>query len=182
MEPRNRFQEINSAGLCSLAGRCDNSIPNRFLHPINCLKIPAQVAPACQPPFPAIFDIRLYPIILIIQGNPIFILYVQHTQYWCYEQYSANCRLFCTKQNWLKKFKNLHHKARNQDLTFAALSGFHIFMSQFIRARICKCLTSPGIDSKESIQLAYVAWRVGTSNRVVVLTRQAGNRFLKWNS
>jgi hypothetical protein len=32
--------------------------------------------------------------------------------------------------------------------------------------------------SKESIPPAYVAWRAGTSNRVVVPARQAGNRFL----
>ncbi len=30
----------------------------------------------------------------------------------------------------------------------------------------------------ESIPSAYVAWRVGTSNRVAVPARQAGNRFL----
>jgi hypothetical protein len=42
MEPRNRFQGINSASLCSLAGRYDNPIPTRFLAPIECLKIPAQ--------------------------------------------------------------------------------------------------------------------------------------------
>jgi hypothetical protein len=38
-------------------------------------------------------------------------------------------------------------------------------------------LWSPGIDSTESISPAYVAWRAGTKNRVVVQTRQAGNRF-----
>jgi hypothetical protein len=43
---------------------------------------------------------------------------------------------------------------------------------------MCKRLGSQGIDSKESIPLAYVAWRAGTSNRVVVPARQAGNRFL----
>ncbi len=41
-EPRNRFQGISSASLCSLAGRYDNPIPTRFLAPIDCLKIPAQ--------------------------------------------------------------------------------------------------------------------------------------------
>jgi hypothetical protein len=46
------------------------------------------------------------------------------------------------------------------------------------RARICKPFRSPGIDSKESIPPAYVAWRARTSNRVVVPARQAGNRFL----
>jgi hypothetical protein len=46
------------------------------------------------------------------------------------------------------------------------------------RARTCKSLWSPGIDSEESISPAYVACRVGTTNRVVVPARQAGNRFL----
>jgi hypothetical protein len=48
----------------------------------------------------------------------------------------------------------------------------------YSRARICKRLFSPEIDSEESIQPAYVAWRAGTTNRVVVPARQAGNRFL----
>jgi hypothetical protein len=47
MEPRNRFQGINSASLCSLAGRYDNPIPTRFLAPIDCLKIPAQYMYVC---------------------------------------------------------------------------------------------------------------------------------------
>ncbi len=33
---------MNSASLCSLAGRYNNPIPTRFLAPIGCLKIPAQ--------------------------------------------------------------------------------------------------------------------------------------------
>jgi hypothetical protein len=41
MEPRNRFQGMNSTSLCSLAGRYDNPIPPRFLAPIVSLKIPA---------------------------------------------------------------------------------------------------------------------------------------------
>ncbi len=35
---------MNSASLCSLAGRYDNPIPTQFLAPIDCLKIPAQSA------------------------------------------------------------------------------------------------------------------------------------------
>ncbi len=46
------------------------------------------------------------------------------------------------------------------------------------RARTCKCLRRPGIDFKESIPPAYLAWRAGASNRVVVPARQAENRFL----
>jgi hypothetical protein len=33
---------MNSASLCSMAGRYDNPIPTRFLAPVDCLKIPAQ--------------------------------------------------------------------------------------------------------------------------------------------
>ncbi len=46
------------------------------------------------------------------------------------------------------------------------------------RASICKRLWSLGIDSDESTPPAYVAWRAGTKNRVVVTASQAGNRFL----
>ncbi len=41
MKPRNRFQGMNSASLCSLAGRCVKAIPPQFLAPIDSLKIPA---------------------------------------------------------------------------------------------------------------------------------------------
>ncbi len=36
---------MNSASLCSLAGRYDNPLPLRFLAPIDFLKIPAQFMP-----------------------------------------------------------------------------------------------------------------------------------------
>jgi hypothetical protein len=45
------------------------------------------------------------------------------------------------------------------------------------RARICKRLRSPGIDSEKSIPLAYVARRAGTTNTVFIPAHQAGNRF-----
>jgi hypothetical protein len=38
-ETWNRFQDIKSTSLCSLAGWYDNPIPTRFLAPIECLKI-----------------------------------------------------------------------------------------------------------------------------------------------
>jgi hypothetical protein len=41
----------------------------------------------------------------------------------------------------------------------------------------CKRLSSPGIDSRDSIPPVYVVWRAGTLNRVVVSVCQAGNRF-----
>ncbi len=40
-EPKNRFQEIDSASLYSLAGLYDNLIPTRFLATISCSKISA---------------------------------------------------------------------------------------------------------------------------------------------
>jgi hypothetical protein len=42
----------------------------------------------------------------------------------------------------------------------------------------CKLLRSPGIDSKESILPAYLAWWAGTSNMGCRTARQSGNRFL----
>jgi len=47
------------------------------------------------------------------------------------------------------------------------------------RARNCKRLGRPWIDSADSIPPAYVSWRAGTTNRVVVPARwEAGNRYL----
>ncbi len=43
-EPKNQFQETNSARLCCLAGRYDNPIPTCFLAPLDCIIIPAQVS------------------------------------------------------------------------------------------------------------------------------------------
>ncbi len=43
MEPRNRFQGMNSASLCSLADWYYNPIPTRFLAPRDCLKITALI-------------------------------------------------------------------------------------------------------------------------------------------
>ncbi len=45
-------------------------------------------------------------------------------------------------------------------------------------AGICRRLWSPGIDSEKSIPPVYVAWRAGTTNRFAVPSRQDGNRFL----
>jgi hypothetical protein len=54
--------------------------------------------------------------------------------------------------------------------------GLYIYRTP--RARISKLLWSPGIDSNESIPPAYVAWRAGTTNKVVAPVRKAGNRFM----
>ncbi len=50
MGPRNWFQGMNSARLCSLAGRYENPIPPRFPAPIDFLKIPALYVVGIHPP------------------------------------------------------------------------------------------------------------------------------------
>ncbi len=42
---------MNSASLCSLAGRYDSPIPARFLAPIDFFKIPAQASIPCEDQF-----------------------------------------------------------------------------------------------------------------------------------
>ncbi len=44
-------------------------------------------------------------------------------------------------------------------------------------SRICKRFRSQGVDSEESIPPAYVTWRAGSTSRVVVLAHQAGSLF-----
>jgi hypothetical protein len=56
------------------------------------------------------------------------------------------------------------------------LQTSHQIASWHIRARICKRVRNPGIE--ESTPPAHVAWRAGTTNRVVGPALQAGNRFL----
>ncbi len=60
----------------------------------------------------------------------------------------------------------------------SCVSTFRMSRIQYSWARICNRLWSPGIDSEKSIPPAYLARRAGTKNRVVVLARQGGNRFL----
>ncbi len=52
IRPWNWFQGMISASLCSLAARYDNSIPPRFLAPIDFLKIPAQ--------YLTLYDLSIY--------------------------------------------------------------------------------------------------------------------------
>ncbi len=65
MEPRNWFQGLNSASLCSLVSRYDNPIPTRFLAPIDCLKIPALVKWSQWQPAPPAFCLFLCNMSLI---------------------------------------------------------------------------------------------------------------------
>jgi hypothetical protein len=52
-----------------------------------------------------------------------------------------------------------------------------------LRARICKQLWSPGIDSEKSISTAYIAWRASTTNRVSYRPARLGIDFwAPWRS
>ncbi len=64
MKPRNRFQGMNSASLCSLAGRYDNPIPPRFLAPKDSLKIPALVYT------PALFFVPAHQAYRLVESIP----------------------------------------------------------------------------------------------------------------
>jgi hypothetical protein len=52
------------------------------------------------------------------------------------------------------------------------------YIQYVYRARICKRLRSPGINTEESVPPAYVAWRAGTPNAIIEPARQGENRFL----
>jgi hypothetical protein len=67
-------------------------------------------------------------------------------------------------------------RARNYKLLRSQES---ILPAYAARARICKCLWSTGIDSNESIPPSCVAWRASTTNRVVVLVRESIPGLLK---
>jgi hypothetical protein len=72
----------------------------------------------------------------------------------------------------------VYNRFEKKSFFYREWDQIHQSATQKSRARICKRLRSPGIDSKETISPAHVAWRAGTSNRVIVPARQAGNRFL----
>ncbi len=79
-------------------------------------------------------------------------------------------------EEWRKLYFHFSDACWQETASSALLSRFWNLVRY--RARICKRFRCPEIDSKESIPPAYVAWRVGTSNRAVLPARQAGNRFL----
>ncbi len=85
------------------------------------------------------------------------------------------CLLFCKKS-----FSKVEHSAVILEQSLGARNrvGTELSCLWPTRARICKRLWSLGIDSEKSIPPAYVAWRAGTTNRVVAPSRQAENRFL----
>ncbi len=127
LEPRNRFQGMNSASLCSLAGRYDIPIPTRFLAPIDCLKIPAQVCPlrheilfylansACD-----LWYVTLQPssfIILCFDMGTDKKAWIRHskTSYLCLEGHLFLSEILCTiylifilEQVWVYGARNLH--------------------------------------------------------------------------
>jgi hypothetical protein len=87
--------------------------------------------------------------------------------------YSVYCTFTvqCSQANSEKPLTGLH-------LLYALSPKESIPPAYVTRAHICKRLWSPEIDSDGPIPPAYVAWRAGTKNRVVVQASHAGNRFL----
>ena len=76
------------------------------------------------------------------------------------------CQCFCVY--------NVHIVSDTGGLILFCLGFWFLHMVwPWTRARVCKRLRSPGIDSEESIPPAYVAWRPDTTNRVIVPGRQA---------
>jgi hypothetical protein len=51
---------MNSASLCSLAGRYNNPVPTWFLVPIDCLKIPALTAIGQKKIFLSLIDLLIF--------------------------------------------------------------------------------------------------------------------------
>ncbi len=146
-----------------LAGRYDNSVPTRFLAPIDCSKIPALVSnmPAMQDRNSMRRWCKLWKGTFSLESH----LFLAHS---CHLAYSWALVLWnCSRATLIFK------------VHFSVCLGLICTWSVVTRAwaRICKCLWSSGIDAEESISPAYVAWRAGTANRVVVLARQGGNRF-----
>ncbi len=82
-------------------------------------------------------------------------------------------------------FYNFFHWAKPGIVQYTCKANKCILVYKALRyrARICKRLRSPKIDSKESIPPAFVAWRAGTISLFVVAARHASylgwrNRFL----
>jgi hypothetical protein len=80
------------------------------------------------------------------------------------------------EQSLMVHSRNSTEQSRQKNSGIYFWNKWAIFLEN--RARICKRLWSPEIDSDGPIPPAYVAWRAGTTNSVVVQARHTGNRFL----
>ncbi len=69
MEPRNRFQGMNSASLCSLAGRYDNPIPNSVPSPHIMFKNSSSVLMSNLLRVWNQWDLRLSPLLELIKRD-----------------------------------------------------------------------------------------------------------------
>ncbi len=90
-EPRNRFQGIDSASLCSLADWYDKPNPTRFLAPIECSKIPAQNKYIFTCWYSHIYthiqlwryNLFLHPYSLAVEHSQLALFMIQlHTYFW----------------------------------------------------------------------------------------------------
>jgi hypothetical protein len=131
MEPGNRFQGMNSARLCSLAGRYDNLIPLRFLAPIDYLNSSSEGLTAEEKKHEA--NTRGW----------------KKTVHVVFKYLSRTCR---------KGWRRAEYRAGIFKQSMRTRNRVGIGLSyRPARARIFKRLWSPEIDSKASIPPAYVA-------------------------
>ncbi len=93
---------------------------------------------------------------------------------WFWQSLASKQKLFCS--NRVCCFARLQNKGSFERTGSVVLPDTG-FKTEALLNEQCR-LYCPRIDSNESIPPAYVAWRAITSNRVLVLARQAGNRFL----
>jgi hypothetical protein len=67
----------------------------------------------------------------------------------------------------------LKHSTHKENIRGGGEKTVRVVFEYLSRARICKRLRSPVIDSEDSIPPAYVDWWVSTTTRVIVPERQA---------
>ncbi len=166
-----RSPGIDSASLCSLADRYDNLIPTRFLAPIDCSKIPALIDYSWKWHCYLLIRARIFTC-LWAWGPGI------HSKEWVPPAYVAWGPVRYPYSTSVPSPHRLFKNSSSGPYLFRQKPEESIPPVHITRARICKRLRGPVIDSEDSILPAYVAWRARTTNRVAVPARQAGNRFV----
>jgi hypothetical protein len=107
MEPRNGFQGMNSASVCSLAGRYDNPIPPRFLAPMDSLKIPAPFLSFLSLPETTSARIGLYTFLYMLPPHTAVLIFSWHLR-WSLFMSDTN-----QIQNWFSPYPPLSFYWRN---------------------------------------------------------------------
>jgi hypothetical protein len=107
MGPRNWFQGMNSASLCSLAGRYENPIPPRCLAPIDFIKIPALAHfQMCEDDVSDIFSLSAISFMFTSMHlhqkiTTVTELHKQLCSSVCYQCTASNCAVFFCIAYWI---------------------------------------------------------------------------------